>query len=174
MTASATTVTPKFTRRDYERLPEGFPCQLVEGELVKEPSPIYRHQRVISRLFEALLVAVGAERVVTSPIDLFVDDYNVLQPDVAVFATPLSRTIRHIPVPAVVIEVLSPSTASRDRDQKTRIYLGAGVAEVWLIDPVTGAIDVHTPAGVASTSPDDRAMSTALPAIALCGAELIA
>jgi len=169
MTDTAT----KFTRRDYERLPEGFPCELIEGELVKEPAPVYRHQRVIGFLFETLLQQVGPERLVASPIDLFIDDHNVLQPDFAVFTAALDRTIRHIPTPAVVFEILSPSTAARDRTQKTRIYLRAGVAEVWLIDPETGRIEVHTKSGVTEFGKSDRVPCGAVPQVDLRGADLI-
>ena len=48
-----------------------------------------------------------------------------------------------MPVPTVVIEVLSRSTVARDRVRKTRLYLTHGVSEVWLLDrpnPVGGSI----------------------------------
>jgi len=169
------TITPAelFTRSDYERLPDGFPCELVEGQLVKEPAPIYRHQRVIVRLIAALLETVGADRAVTAPIDLFIDDHNVLQPDVAVFATALARDVRHIPTPQIVVEVLSPSTAARDRGRKTGIYLRAGVGEVWLIDPYSGSIEVHTSLGVTGNAGHEVVRSDVIAEVALRGADLI-
>ena len=54
-----TTARTHFTREDYDRLPEGFPCELIEGELVKEPSPFYQHQRVSLRLARIIGDAVG-------------------------------------------------------------------------------------------------------------------
>ena len=74
----------QFTRADYERLPEGFPAELIDGMLVKEPSPTWDHQTFVGRLFTRLQDFAGAGRVVVSPIDVFIDDYNVLQPDVLV------------------------------------------------------------------------------------------
>ncbi|MHC4340551.1 MAG: hypothetical protein ACYSX0_10110 [Planctomycetota bacterium] len=53
----------KFTRADYERLPEGLPAQLLDGQLVKAPSPTFLHQRISGRLFTALLQVVGEGRV---------------------------------------------------------------------------------------------------------------
>ena len=42
----------------------------------------------------------------------------------------------------MVIEVISPSTASKDRELKRRIYAEHGVSEYWLVDPDTRTISV--------------------------------
>ena len=39
------------------------------------------------------------------------------------------------PTPILVVEVLSGSTRRRDHVQKRELYLNAGVAEYWVIDP---------------------------------------
>jgi hypothetical protein len=39
-----------YTRADYERLPEGFPAQLVRGQLVKEPAPRCGHGVIGARV----------------------------------------------------------------------------------------------------------------------------
>jgi len=39
------------------------------------------------------------------------------------------------PVPVLVVEILSPSTRRRDHVQKRALYLDAGVAEYWIVDP---------------------------------------
>ncbi|RMH05898.1 MAG: Uma2 family endonuclease, partial [Aquificota bacterium] len=41
----------KYTLEDYERLPEGSPYQLIQGELVMSPAPSYEHQEVEKRFF---------------------------------------------------------------------------------------------------------------------------
>jgi Uma2 family endonuclease len=162
----------RFTRADYEKLPEGFPAQLVEGEFVKEPSPVYQHQRVAQGIWIALLDVVGRDRGVISPVDIVLDEFNVFQPDVCVFAAPLAAHQRRLPIPILVVDVLSPSTAGRDRNRKTRHYLAAGVREVWLVDPDVGAIEVHTRDGVASFRPDDEAASSAVPGFRVTGGAL--
>ena len=63
-----------FTKAEYLQLPEGYPAQLVDGVLVKEPAPTYRHQRLVGAIHLAACAAVGPERVVLSPIDLFIDE----------------------------------------------------------------------------------------------------
>lgn len=162
----------RFTALDYERLPEGFPCELIEGQLVKEPSPTFGHQDVIARLVALLVPRVAPGCVACAPLDVHLDDFNVLQPDVLVWRSAPDRDAQRVPVPVVVVEVLSPSTAERDRGRKTRLYLTAGAAEVWLIEPTTGAIEVHTTAGVTTHGPDENVTSRAIPAFSTSGADL--
>jgi len=66
----------------------------------------------------------------------------VLEPDVSfVSAATLSRGPKPDPdaflrlVPDLVVEILSPSTASRDRLEKKKIYEKNGVGEYWIVDP---------------------------------------
>jgi len=162
----------RFTIRDYERLPEGFPCQLIEGDFVKQPSPRFGHQRIVSRLVHMIAEKYGPDCVVPAPIDIALDDFNVVQPDVAVWATPPARDVRWAPIPTLVIEVLSPSTAAGDRTQKTRLYVTAGVVEVWLVEPDTGAIEIHTPGGSKRYEAHELATSDALVEFSVCGRDL--
>ncbi len=155
-----TTEAARFTRDDYMRLPEGFPAQLIEGELIREPAPTYGHQRAVGRLHLALCRLIREEgRVVFSPIDVHIDRYNVLQPDLLVLAAPLPPSAPDVGIPLIVFEVLSPSTAFRDRRQKRRLYLEAGVKEVWIVDTVNETIVIHTRDGRRSYGPDECARS---------------
>lgn len=45
-------------------------------------------------------------------------------------------------VPNLVVEILSPSTARRDRGEKKLIYESNGVDELWLVDPTMREIAV--------------------------------
>ncbi len=47
-----------FTRADWEALPEGFPAQLVGGQLLREPAPTYGHEDVRMRLLRRLMPLV--------------------------------------------------------------------------------------------------------------------
>ena len=152
--------TEKFTRKDYMALPEGFPAQLIRGQLVKEPAPTPWHQVLVRRVSDMLENLAGPDRILFSPIDLFVDDENVLQPDVVLLpaGTRVTPDLKRIPVPDLVVEVLSPSTRIRDRQVKTVIYLKAGVAEIWLVDPESREVELMTAVGQV-----DPAESTVLP-----------
>ena len=133
-----------FTRTDYERLPEGFPAQLVDGQLLREPAPQWRHESVRMRLLRLLMPLVGDDLLATAPIDVYVDERNVYQPDIAVLGSVPALDTSYVGTPLVVFEILSPSTASRDRDVKSPRLLELGVREVWLLDPQAGTVERRT------------------------------
>jgi len=62
----------------------------------------------------------------------------------------------------LVGEVLSPSTGRRDRTVKTKRYLGAGVKEVWLVDPEAKTIEIRTAQGERRHSGGEAARSEAV------------
>ena len=75
-----------------------------------------------------------------SPTDVVLSEHDTVQPDL-VF---VSREREHIitdaniqGAPDLVVEILSPSTASRDWRDKLDLYERHGVAEYWLVDPVS-------------------------------------
>jgi len=137
-----------FTSADYARLPEGYPAQLVEGCLVKDEAPTYGHQRTQSRLHAALTRLLDPDLVLVSPADVVLGAHDVYQPDLVVLRKAPPLTQRNVGIPLLAIEILSPSTARRDREVKTKHLLEAGVEEVWLVDPDDGRIELHTSAGV--------------------------
>jgi Uma2 family endonuclease len=156
-----------FTRRDYAQLPEGFPAQLIAGHLVKEPAPRYGHQVWAATLQADLVRLVGAWRVPACPVDVVIDDHNVYWPDVVVLPRPgdLERSV--VPTPLLVVEVLSPGRARRDRHVKTPGYLRAGVREVWLADPEARTVERHTREGVRVVSGAEALASDAVPGFAV-------
>jgi len=174
MTDDSGILTEKFTQRDYMELPEGFPAELIEGAFVREPAPTRWHQRVVFRIATRLESVAGTGTVVVSPVDVFVDEHNVLQPDVLVSRPEDAVTPDSPPgaVPVLAVEVLSPATASRDRDAKTAIYLRAGVREVWLVDPDAGTVEVHTADAVCRYAEAERAQSDAVPGFSLSWQDL--
>ncbi len=165
-----------FTRADYMQLPEGFPAQLIEGCLVKSPSPTYGHQFFIGRIYTRLRDLVGERRVVMAPCDIPLDELNVYQPDVVVWADapPMDVQQDDNPLPLIVLEVLSPSTEAQDRDVKTRRLLAAGVKEVWLVDPRRRRIQVAAVQRPREASDERSVSSDVVPGFSLSPADLFA
>jgi Uma2 family endonuclease len=65
-------------------------------------------------------------------------DHTVVEPDIVAFTGEAGgqRTQRAIVGPPdLVVEIVSPSSRSRDFIQKSALYAEAGVPEYWLIDP---------------------------------------
>ena len=84
------------------------------------------------------------ERLYFAPIDVSIDVFNVLIPDVLILDEPMKGDEEEVRLPLLVIEVLSPTTAKRDRQVKTDIYLEAGVQEGWLVDHAAGVIETRS------------------------------
>jgi Uma2 family endonuclease len=163
-----------FTRADYERLPEGFPAQLIHGWLVRDPAPTYGHQSLQMDLVLMLSPLVGRGRLVVAPSDVGIDDYNVFQPDILVLRTPPRRTAHDVGIPLVAFEVLSPSTAKRDRGVKRRRLLAAGAAEVWIVDPDTKTVERYDAGGCFKASGGEAVASNAVPGFSILPERLFA
>lgn len=167
------TVTDLFTRADYLRLPEGFPAQLIEGCLVKEAAPLYGHQYLVNRINVHVIALVGLRRLLPSPVDVPIDEYNVFQPDLAIYREPLRLDEGGTRVPLLVFEVASPTTRGRDRGVKARKYLEAGVEEVWIVDAERGVIEVRDRDGVREARGEERLVSVALEGLTLVPSEVL-
>lgn len=119
---------------------DGQRHELLDGVHVVTPSPAWSHQDVLSRLHLAFGNAFASRpglKVMFSPADVRLGPRTLVQPDLFVLRfNPVSppRGWSDIGVPALVVEVLSPGTASSDRGTKRRIYQQAGVEEYWIVD----------------------------------------
>jgi Uma2 family endonuclease len=142
----------KPTYADLRDMPEdGWRYELLEGDIVASPAPSWRHQRIVHKL-DALLdraESTGAGVAVTAPTDVVFDpDLNALQPDLLFIAREkLGHLVTETHVagaPDLVVEVLSPGTAHRERGAKLRVYARYGVRLYWIVDPAEEAVHAHT------------------------------
>jgi len=169
---------------DLQQYPEdGTQYELYDGELIQMPSPVPLHQIVAFRVAQ-LLEAYRAKRggfVVIAPIDIVFDEYNVLQPDVVFFVAErrhlfdLQHAIR-VP-PDLAVEVLSHSTAARDRGRKMDVYAREGVGEYWIVDPLARSVEIYRNIErrwelAARCTPGDVLESATLPSLAFDVARL--
>jgi len=151
------------TTKDFDLLPEGKPYQLIDGELIMSPSPVYEHQRVVRELSTLLWTIVKQGRlgeVIVAPIDIYVTEMDVFQPDI-IFISHERRSIiqdKIHGVPDLVIEVLSPPTAYYDLVHKKAVYEASGVREYWIVDPKEQSVEVflNTPTGFQAVADASR------------------
>lgn len=139
------TESKSYTYQDYLALPEepGFRYEILEGELVKEPSPNWMHQR-ISRELEFLLISYFRQvdpkgEVFDAPLDVTFKDITVVQPDILYIAgnrLEIMKKARIDGAPTLTVEILSDSSRRKDRMRKLQIYQKAGVQHYWLVDPL--------------------------------------
>jgi Uma2 family endonuclease len=107
----------KYTYEDYLKTPEDERYELIEGEMLMTPSPITRHQRISRELeFEILKFvrenALG--EVFDAPYDVYLDDENVVQPDILFISKDRLNIIGEKNIqgaPDLVIEIISENTA---------------------------------------------------------------
>ena len=138
----------KFTYEDYCNAPEDKRYELHDGDLVVVPSPKGRHQDSVGSLYYFLRAFVqGRElgRVYIAPFDIVFSNHDVVQPDVIFVSNEKLDIITADNIqgaPDLVIEVLSPSTAHRDRTFKRALYARHGVREFWLVNTDAHTIEV--------------------------------
>jgi Uma2 family endonuclease len=113
--------------------------ELLDGHLVVSPEASLRHQRAAFQLGQLLypaLVALPDLELFTSPGDIVLGPRTVVQPDVFVIPWPRSSSVhwRDVGLPVLVVEILSPRTATRDRVGKRALYQQAGIPEYWIVD----------------------------------------
>ncbi len=146
----ATTI--RMTIEEFRALPESNRFEeLIDGELIVSPTPKHPHQKqvfVAAKVIETL--ADGGE-VVIAPMDVYLDE-DIVEPDVfwvsgANSKCKLGSDGYWYGAPDLVVEVLSPSTAGRDRGKKFELYQKYGVREYWLIDTDAKFIEVYVLAG---------------------------
>ena len=86
-------------------------------------------------------------KVFLSPFDVRLDrdNYTMVQPDLLVICGEydVEGSIRYEGAPDLVIEVLSPSSRSKDQLLKLYKYSNAGVREYWIVDPKYKIVTVH-------------------------------
>lgn len=134
-------------RQFYEQIPDGAKWEFINGEVVMHSPDRVRHMAVRGRLERLLSSYVDARQlgIVLAEKGLCVFPRNDFMPDVIFFepakAVMLQPTQLRLPVPDFACEVLSDSTATRDRGVKFRDYEAHGVAEYWLVDAETETVE---------------------------------
>ncbi|MGH2616468.1 MAG: Uma2 family endonuclease [Thermomicrobiales bacterium] len=124
--------------------------ELIEGEIVVTPSPSLMHQIVILRLaviLDKVIVEPGLGLVIVAPFDVYLDEENVPQPDVMVVLPDRLHVLASAKLesaPSLAIEVISPSSATKDRVTKRNLYARHGVPEYWIVDSDARTITIFS------------------------------
>ena len=134
----------RFTYQDYLGFAEepGYRFEILEGMLIKEPSPNVLHQRVsrrLHRILEDYFWKYDPQgEIFGAPLDVTFYNHTVVQPDLFYVSGEQRQIIKETRIdgpPSLIIEILSPSTSRKDRLQKLRIYQNVKVQHYWLVNP---------------------------------------
>jgi Uma2 family endonuclease len=132
-----------FTFDDYMTWDTDERYELIDGvPYMMSPAPTKLHQKLLGALYRKIADYLDDKscNVYIAPIDVRLnpegDDDTVVQPDLVIVCDE-SKDDDHgiVGAPDLVVEVLSPSTASYDMGTKLDKYIEAGVREYWIVDP---------------------------------------
>ena len=144
----------KFTYEDYLTTPADERYELLDGDLIMVPAPNIKHQRVQLELATQLSHFIknrALGELLIAPCDVVLSDTNIVQPDLLF----VSREREHLlsdgekvrGAPDLAVEILSPSSADKDRGLKRELYCRYGVTEYWLVDPIAETVSIHRQRG---------------------------
>ena len=136
-----------YTYDDYCKWDNADRCELIDGEIYgMSPAPIRRHQRISRELTLQLATFLKGKpcEVYAAPFDVCLNNNTVVQPDLVVICDKSKLDDKGcVGAPDLVIEILSQSSASRDRVLKFNQYLQAKVREYWIVDPDSKTVTVN-------------------------------
>jgi len=138
-------VNVRYTGEDLLRLQGDF--ELVRGELVEMVPPGFEHGGIALNVASVLRDFVRARQlgavVVESGFYLERNPDTVSGPDVAFYPPdriPSDRRKFADSPPLLAVEIVSPEDSSGEMEARVRDFLGAGVAEVWVVYPRTRTV----------------------------------
>ncbi len=136
---------PHYTYDDYVHW-EGR-WELIEGHpIAMSPLPVPKHQGLTIEIASLFLVALkknGCKNCkVYDPIDYKINDDTIIQPDILIVCDKIKKKYLDF-APSLVVEVLSPSTAIRDKNIKYKIYQKQGVKYYLIVDADAKKIETH-------------------------------
>lgn len=124
--------------------------ELIDGEHFVTAHPVTRHQQLVGRLWFEIELYLRAHpntgQAFGVPLDVVLSPYDVVAPDLILIADDQADILTDMNVqgpPALVVEVLSPSTRKRDTGIKRRLFDRAGVREYWIVDGKMNRIEIH-------------------------------
>lgn len=125
--------------------------EYIDGQVYLLASPSVNHQRVSAKLsFELFAYFKDSHcEVLSAPFDVKLVKKGltskIVIPDISVLCNKDNFTSkRYEGVPALIVEIISPSNQNHDLIKKLNIYEKFGVAEYWIVNPLNMSISIFT------------------------------
>ena len=140
-----------WTYEEYYNLADDQRYEVINGNLLlMVPAPDLWHQDWVSDLHILIKLFVKKHklgRTFIAPVDVVLDEDNVVQPDLVFVAANNLRIIERRAVfgtPDLLVEMVSPSSVRRDRHEKKELYARFGVREYWIGDAAARSLEILT------------------------------
>jgi Uma2 family endonuclease len=135
----------KYTYKDYLQWPDNERWELIAGVAYNmTPAPSIRHQIVLGNLHRILSSNLLNKPCVPfiAPTDVVLSEEDVVQPDLFIVCDKKKIATDNIQgAPDLIVEILSPATALKDKRGKKVIYEKYGVREYIILDPIENYIE---------------------------------
>ena len=144
--------TQRYTYDDYCTWDDSERWELIDGiaYAMAPPAPSYSHQSISSNIHGQIWQFLRGKtcKIFSAPFDVRFNfnskNNTVVQPDLVVVCDKSKLDDKGcLGAPDMVVEILSPSTASRDTFKKYGLYQKAGVREYWMVDPDEKTVITH-------------------------------
>lgn len=139
-----------YTIKDIYDLPDGERAELIDGRIYYMAPPSRIHQQILFSLSRKIADYIESKNgdceVYIAPFAVFLnkDDTNYIEPDISVICDPSKLDNKGCHgAPDWVIEIVSPSSKTRDYLTKLFKYKTAGVREYWIVDPEKQMVMVY-------------------------------
>jgi Uma2 family endonuclease len=136
---------PRYTYSDYKNWSEDW--ELINGYPYSMlPSNTMTHQMVAGNIYMQLELCIANTNnknlMVIHSTDWLVDNSNVVRPDLMIIYNINKEQDYPTATPRLIVEVLSPSTRNKDRNEKFQLYESNGVPYYIIIDADNNAIEI--------------------------------
>jgi Uma2 family endonuclease len=143
--SNAIRILPHYTYEDYCQW-EGR-WELIDGiPYAMSPAPTPKHQWISSNIISEFRVEIKKKKCKNCKVYNFIDfkikEDVILQPDVLIVCQPIEKKFLDFP-PALVVEILSPSTAIKDRNTKFSYYQQQQVKYYIIVDIDKEIIEIY-------------------------------
>lgn len=140
---SVVRILPHYIYSDWESW-EGQ-WELIHGiPYAMGPLPVPRHQQIAASLTAEFHFQLKkcSKCAAYQPLDYRVADDIILQPDMLVVCEKITKKFLDFP-PALVAEILSPSTLLKDRHSKFSIYEAQGIKYYLILSPENEEVEIY-------------------------------
>lgn len=126
--------------------------EYIDGEIYYMASPKTAHQKTLTELFVVFYNWFQGKKCspFVAPYDITLkrnaDDKNVVQPDIMVICDledKLNEKDYYMGVPALVVEITSEFTRSKDLIKKLDLYMSSGISEYWIVNPLNKEVAIY-------------------------------
>ncbi len=131
-----------YTVDDYMSWPDDERIELIDGVIYDMAAPRGSHQIVAGEIFFQIRNQIGKRKgdcvpwISPADVQLDCDDRTMVQPDVFIVCDKSKMSLDK-PIqgaPDFIVEILSPSTKTKDVFIKQNKYMNSGVREYWTVD----------------------------------------